>query len=62
VSTDRVIGVDVGGTKILAGIVDAGGEVERHREYGTPTTSQEDLISALEQAVRDLLDDRWWVP
>jgi glucokinase len=57
VSAQRVIGVDVGGTKILAGIVDAGGEVERHREYATPTSSQEDLIAELERAVRDLLDD-----
>jgi glucokinase len=57
VTDQRVIGVDVGGTKILAGIVDADGQVERHREYTTPTSSQEDLIAALETAVRDLLDD-----
>ncbi len=56
-SAQRVIGVDVGGTKILAGIVDAGGAVERHREYSTPTGSQKDLIAALETAVRDLLDE-----
>ena len=56
-SVKRVIGVDVGGTKILAGIVDADGAVERHREYPTPTSSQEDLLTSLETAVRDLLDD-----
>jgi glucokinase len=57
VGANRVIGVDVGGTKILAGIVDAAGEVERHREHPTPTTSQEHLVDALETAVRELLED-----
>ena len=33
----RVIGVDLGGTKILAGVVDAAGRVERTLERPTPT-------------------------
>jgi glucokinase len=41
----RVIGVDVGGTKILAGIVDRDGKVERHRENPTPVGSQEELLT-----------------
>jgi glucokinase len=53
----RVIGVDVGGTKILAGIVDRDGRVERHRENPTPVDSQGDLLAGLDRAVEELLDD-----
>jgi glucokinase len=53
----RVIGVDLGGTKILAGIVDRDGRVERHRENATPLTSQADLLAGLDRAVEELLDD-----
>jgi glucokinase len=54
----RVIGVDVGGTKILAGVVDRDGRVERHRENPTPVGSQGDLLAGLDRAVEELLDDR----
>lgn len=53
----RVIGVDLGGTKILAGIVRRDGRVERHRENPTPVASQDDLLAGLERAVEELLDD-----
>jgi glucokinase len=53
----RVIGVDLGGTKILAGIVGRDGQVEHRREHPTPVTSQEDLLAGLDQAVEELLDD-----
>jgi glucokinase len=53
----RVIGVDVGGTKILAGIVDRDGRVERHRENRTPVDSQDALLAGLDRAVEELLDD-----
>jgi glucokinase len=53
----RVIGVDLGGTKILAGIVGRDGRVERHRENRTPTTSENDLLAGLDSAVEELLDD-----
>jgi glucokinase len=53
----RVIGVDVGGTKILAGIVDRDGRVERHRENPTPVESEDDLLAGLDRAVEELLDD-----
>jgi glucokinase len=53
----RVIGVDVGGTKILAGVVDRDGRVERHRENPTPVDSQGDLLAGLDRAVEELLDD-----
>ncbi len=53
----RVIGVDLGGTKILAGIVTRDGRVEHHRENPTPVTSQDDLLAGLDRAVEELLDD-----
>ena len=55
---ERVIGVDLGGTKILAGLVDRNGVVERHRETPTPTESQASLLEGLDEAVRALRDDR----
>jgi glucokinase len=56
VAAQRVIGVDLGGTKILAGVVTSEGVVERHRELATPLESQADLLDGLETAVRDVLD------
>ena len=53
----RVIGIDLGGTKILAGIVDREGRVERRREYPTPLGSPEDLLAGLDSSVDDLLGD-----
>jgi glucokinase len=57
VHSNRVIGVDVGGTKILAGIVTADGTVERRREHATPTDSQDDLVDALVAAVEEFSGD-----
>jgi glucokinase len=53
----RVIGVDVGGTKILAGIVDRDGHAEHRREHPTPTASPAELLQGLEQAVEELVDE-----
>ena len=53
----HVIGVDLGGTKILAGVVDRDGRVERRREHATPVTSPDDLLAGLDAAVSELLDD-----
>ena len=53
----RVIGVDVGGTKILGGIVDEEGRVEHRRERATKLGSQEALIDELAAAAEELLDD-----
>jgi glucokinase len=52
-----VIGVDVGGTKILAGRVTREGEVERQHEERTPTTSEEALLAGLAGVVEELLDE-----
>jgi glucokinase len=53
----RVVGVDVGGTKILAGIVDPHGRVEQRRERLTDVESQARLIDELGASVEDVLDD-----
>jgi glucokinase len=53
----RVIGVDLGGTKILAGIVDRAGGVERRREHPTPVSSEEELLAGLDAAVEELLGE-----
>jgi glucokinase len=50
-----VIGVDVGGTKILAGVVYENGTIGRTREVRTPTGSQPELVAALADIVEDLM-------
>ena len=52
-----MVGVDVGGTKILAGVVDAEGDVQHRRERLTELRTQERLVEELGAAVEDVLDD-----
>jgi glucokinase len=54
VTAPRVIGVDVGGTKILAGVLDPDGAVLERRETPTPTASQDGLLDALVASVQAL--------
>src|SRR5947209_285020 len=51
------IDVDLGGTKILAGVVARDGSVVRRHERPTPQDSQEHVLAELEAAVAELLDD-----
>ena len=53
----HAIGVDLGGTKILAGVVARDGSVVRRHERETSHDSQEHVIAALEAAVAELLDE-----
>jgi glucokinase len=53
----QAIGVDLGGTKILAGIVDREGQVNRRHERATPHDSQAAVVRELEGAVAELLSD-----
>jgi len=53
----RVIGVDIGGTKILAGLVDREGHVEHRREHPTRTASEDEFLTGLDAAVEELLTD-----
>ena len=57
VQAGHAIGVDLGGTKILAGIVARDGSVVRRSERATPQDSQEHVLAELEAAVADLLDE-----
>ena len=54
-SAYRAIGVDLGGTKILAGVVDRDGTVDRQESRRTPASSQEELLAELDAAVESLL-------
>jgi len=56
-SADRVIGVDLGGTKILTGVIDRQGTVHETASRPTVTTSQAALLDELEAAVRALPGD-----
>jgi len=53
----HAIGVDLGGTKILAGVVARDGAVVRRHERPTPQDSQEHVLDELRAAVAELLDD-----
>jgi glucokinase len=53
----HAIGIDLGGTKILAGVVTREGEILRRHERPTPIDSQAGLLEAVEVAVTELLDD-----
>src|SRR5207302_1691226 len=53
----HAIGLDLGGTKILAGLVTREGEIVRRHERATALESQEALIAELEAAIGELLDD-----
>jgi glucokinase len=57
VSAPRVIGVDVGGTKILAGVLDPDGGVLERREVPTPTGSQDALLDGLAASVQALAQE-----
>jgi glucokinase len=56
VEATHVIGVDLGGTKILAGLVDREGRTTRETELPTPTASTGDLINGLEETVAGLVE------
>ncbi len=57
-STQRVIGVDLGGTKIAAGSIDADGQLHERHEVPTPVDSQEELLEAIVSAIEPLADER----
>ena len=53
-----VIGLDVGGTKILSGLVDREGNVHAEHEVPSPDGSEDGVLAALDEAVEALLGDR----
>ncbi len=53
----KVIGVDIGGTKILAGLVD-GGKVSKSVTMQTPVTEKEDeVIEVISEAIQEIMVD-----
>jgi glucokinase len=52
----HVVAVDLGGTKLLAGIVDREGVVVRRVVRATDLTGEETLLAELEDAVREVAD------
>jgi glucokinase len=58
VAAPLVIGLDVGGTKILSGLVDRDGNVVAEHKGQSPGQSGEDVLAALDAAVEAFLDDR----
>jgi glucokinase len=56
-ASPRVIALDLGGTKLLSGIVDDDGVVERRVVSATDTSSEDALLAQVERAVGDLMED-----
>jgi glucokinase len=57
VSASRAIGVDLGGTKVRAGVVRRDGIVDGSETRKTPVASEEALLAELDSVVESLLDD-----
>jgi glucokinase len=56
-ATTRVIGVDVGGTKIAAALVTREGSIEGRVEHPTDVASEEALLSQLDEVVQEVRSD-----
>lgn len=54
-----VVGVDVGGTKILVGLVSDAGKVLRVERYAMDRSDQATSMASIEAAVTDFLDSPW---
>jgi len=58
VSAAEAIGVDLGGTKMLVGVLDSRGEVVHRRSVGSADLSEEQLLGTLEAELRTALEAR----
>src|ERR671923_1084099 len=56
-AASRVIGVDLGGTKLLTGVIDEEGVVVDRTVRPTEIGSQEQLLAELESSIEGLLQD-----
>ena len=56
-SVERTIGVDVGGTKIVVGVVERDGTIVRSERRPTPVSSTEALLAELADAVDSMRDE-----
>ena len=56
-SNDYIIGVDMGGTKILAGVVNAEGKIVSQAKTATNATEGADkVINRIAQCIREVID------
>ena len=53
-SNPLAVGIDVGGTKIAAGVVDSNGRVIARRDTATPVSDRQSLVDAIIGVARDL--------
>jgi glucokinase len=57
-SDQHVIAVDLGGTKLAAGILDREGGILRRTQHATDTSGQDALLAQLERAIEELMGDK----
>jgi glucokinase len=55
--TERALGIDVGGTKIAAGVIDRDGRILNRVERPTPTASRDEFLELLDEIVDQLRGD-----
>jgi glucokinase len=53
-SLPLAVGIDIGGTKIAAGVVDADGQVLTRRDIATPVSDRQSLVDAIIDVAREL--------
>jgi len=53
----HVVALDLGGSKLAAGRVDAGGRILERREHETETSSEDALVAQLDAAIAELADE-----
>ena len=56
-SQPLAVGIDIGGTKIAAGVVDSDGQVLVRRDVATPVSDRLSLVDAIVSLARDLADE-----
>jgi glucokinase len=56
VPAELVIGVDLGGTKILAGVVARSGTIGTTKEVATPSDSQAAVLAAIDAVIADVME------
>jgi glucokinase len=54
---ERAIGIDVGGTKIAAGVIDREGSILHRVEHPTPTESRDAFLEQIDEIVEELRGD-----
>lgn len=53
----HVVALDLGGSKLAAGRVDAGGRILERRDHETETSSEDALVAQLDAAIAELADE-----